>query len=154
MIKEGKAAPAFTLPASDGTKVSLSKLKGAPVILYFYPKDMTPGCTQEACDFRDMKAKLARRGARVLGVSPDPVESHERFRNVHRLNFLLLSDENHKVAEKYGAWGEKMLYGRKVTGLIRSTFVIDAKGVVRKVFPRVRVQDHAERVLEAIDTLA
>ena len=153
MIEEGKKAPAFTLPADDGTKVSLSKLKGRPVVVYFYPRDMTPGCTQEACDFRDLNREFAKRGAVVLGVSPDPVASHERFRKAQRLNFPLLADEGHTVAEKYGAWGEKLMYGRKVTGMIRSTFVIDAKGVVRKVFPRVRVKGHAEKVLAALDAL-
>lgn len=153
MIEEGEKAPGFTLPADDGTKVSLGKLKGQPVVVYFYPKDMTPGCTQEACDFRDLKKEFAKRGAVVLGISPDPVTSHERFRKAQRLNFPLLADEGHVVAEKYGAWGEKVMYGRKVTGMIRSTFVIDAKGVVRKVFPRVRVQGHAQKVLEVLETL-
>jgi peroxiredoxin Q/BCP len=123
------------------------------VVLYFYPKDDTPGCTREACGFRDTYAKLKKRAV-VLGVSPDGLDAHEDFRNKYKLPFDLLADEDKAVAKKYGAWGEKMMYGKKVTGMIRSTFLIDGQGVVRKVFPRVRVDGHAERVLAALDELS
>lgn len=154
MIQEGKKAPDFTLPSSEGGNVSLKKLRGKPVVLYFYPKDDTPGCTREACAFRDSAAALKKRGATVLGVSGDSLASHEKFKGKYRLNFPLLSDEGREVAKKYGAWGEKVLYGKKSIGMIRSTFVIDALGVVRKVFPRVRVDGHADQVLQALDELA
>jgi peroxiredoxin Q/BCP len=154
MIKEGKPAPDFTLESSDGAPVSLADLKGKTVVLYFYPRDLTPGCTREACDFRDSQAPLKKAGAVVLGVSPDRLASHEKFKKEHRLNFPLLADPDKKVAKKYGAWGEKVMYGKKVTGMIRSTFVIDGEGVVRKVFPRVKVDGHADKVLEAVKALA
>jgi thioredoxin-dependent peroxiredoxin len=153
MVKEGRPAPPFTLPSTGGEEVSLASLRGRPVVLYFYPRDETPGCTREACAFRDAMARIKRTGAVVLGVSPDPLASHERFRSRQRLNFPLLSDPDKKVAKKYGAFGEKVMYGRKVQGMIRSTFVIDASGVVRRVFPRVRVDGHAEAVLDALKTL-
>lgn len=153
MIKEGQKAPDFTLSAADGSEVRLKNLRGKPVVLYFYPKDDTPGCTREACAFRDSQAEIRGTGAVVLGVSPDSVASHEKFRAKYALNFPLLSDPEKAVAEKYGAFGEKVMYGRKVTGMIRSTFVIDAAGVVRKVFPRVRVDGHEQRVLEALRAL-
>ena len=154
MIKEGKAAPDFTLPSSDGGEVSLKGLKGKTVVLYFYPKDDTPGCTKEACAFRDTQAKIKKSGAVVYGVSPDSVASHEKFRAKYKLNFPLLADTDKAVAKKFGAFGEKVLYGKKVTGMIRSTFIIDGDGVVRKVFPRVRVDGHAEAVLEALSALS
>ena len=153
MVKEGKKAPDFTLPSSDGADVTLRDLRGRPVVLYFYPKDDTPGCTREACAFRDARARISRTGAVVLGVSPDSVASHEKFRAKYKLNFPLLADTDKAVAKKYGAFGEKVLYGKKVTGMIRSTFVIDAEGVVRKVFPRVKVDGHDEQVLEALSQL-
>ena len=115
-IEEGSKAPDFTLPTHDGTKLKLSSLKGQPVVLYFYPKDDTPGCTKEACGFRDAKAKLAKHKAVILGVSPDSPASHEKFRTKYKLPFTLLADEGHKVAEKYGAWREKNMYGKKVDG--------------------------------------
>jgi peroxiredoxin Q/BCP len=152
MIKEGQKAPDFTLPSSEG-KVSLRGLRGKNVVLYFYPRDMTPGCTREACDFRDSQAKIKKVGAVVLGVSPDSVASHEKFKAQQKLNFPLLADTDKAVAKAYGAFGEKLMYGRKVKGMIRSTFVIDAEGIVRKVFPRVRVDGHADKVLEALETL-
>jgi peroxiredoxin Q/BCP len=153
MIKEGRKAPAFTLPSTEGGEVSLRDFLGRPVVLYFYPRDNTPGCTREACDFQGQMAKLRKRGAAVLGVSPDSLGSHEKFRAQHGLKFPLLSDPDKKVAKKYGAFGEKTMYGKKVLGMIRSTFVIDAAGVVRKVFPRVKVDGHVDRVLEALGEL-
>ncbi|HEY6553205.1 MAG TPA: thioredoxin-dependent thiol peroxidase [Vicinamibacteria bacterium] len=153
MVMEGKAAPKFTLPSSEGGEVSLEDLKGKIVVLYFYPKDDTPGCTREACAFRDSHAALKKKGAVVLGVSGDSLVAHEKFKAKYKLNFPLLSDPDKAVAKKYGAWGEKVMYGKKVTGMIRSTFVIDKQGVVSKVFPRVRVDGHAEKVLEAIEAL-
>jgi len=152
-IEEGSKAPDFTLPTHDGTKLKLSSLRGAPVVLYFYPKDDTPGCTREACGFRDAKAKFAKHKAVVLGVSPDSPASHEKFRATYKLPFTLLADEGHKVAEKYGAWREKNMYGKKSMGIARSTFVIDAAGTVAKVFKAVKVDGHDEQVLAVLKTL-
>ena len=153
MLKEGDKAPAFKLPSVEGGDVGLKDFAGKTVVLYFYPKDDTPGCTREACAFRDSQAALKKAGAVVLGVSPDSVESHQKFRGKYKLNFPLLADADKSVAKKYGAWGEKVMYGKKVTGMIRSTFVIDRDGVVRKVFPRVRVDGHADKVLEVVSSL-
>lgn len=152
-IEEGKKAPAFALTADDGAKVRLSELAGSPVVLYFYPKDDTPGCTREACAFRDQKAKLKKHGAIVLGVSPDTVDSHGKFRDKYKLNFPLLADLDHKVAEKYGAWREKNMYGKKSMGIQRSTYLIDAAGKVAKVWKRVKVDGHDEQVLAALADL-
>ena len=146
----GTKAPDFTLLTHDGTKLKLSSLRGRPVVLYFYPKDDTPGCTREACGFRDAKASLARHDAVVLGVSRDGPDSHARFRATHKLSFTLLCDPDHAVAEKYGAWREKTLYGRKSMGIVRSTFVIDATGRVVKVFRAVKPDGHADQVLEVL----
>ena len=153
MIQEGKPAPRFTLPSTEGKDIALEDYRGQPVVLYFYPKDDTPGCTKEACGFQDAFSKIKRRGAVVLGVSPDSVASHDKFRAKYKLKFPLLADEKKAVAKKYGAFGEKTMYGRKVTGMIRSTFVIDAEGVVRKVFPKVRVDGHVEQVLKTLAEL-
>jgi peroxiredoxin Q/BCP len=153
-IEEGAKAPDFTLPTHDGSKLKLSSLKGAPVVLYFYPKDDTPGCTKEACGFRDSKAKLAKFAAVVLGVSPDSPESHEKFRKKYSLPFTLLADVDHKVAEKYGAWREKNMYGKKSMGIARSTFIIDAAGRVAKVFRAVKADGHDAQVLAALAELA
>ncbi len=153
MIKEGQKAPDFELESSAGGRVSLKGLKGRPVVLYFYPRDMTPGCTREACAFRDAHLQLRKRGAVVLGASPDSTASHAKFRDAHKLNFPLLSDPDKAVAKKYGAFGEKLMYGKRVVGMIRSTFVIDAAGTVRRVFPRVRVDGHDAQVLQALDSL-
>jgi peroxiredoxin Q/BCP len=153
MLKEGQKAPEFKLPSSEGKDVSLKELRGKPVVLYFYPKDMTPGCTREACDFRDHQSQLKKAGAVVLGVSPDSLASHEKFRGQHKLNFPLLADTDKAVAKSYGAFGEKVLYGKKYKGIIRSTFVIDREGVVRKVFPKVRVDGHVDQVLETLKQL-
>ena len=152
-IEPGKKAPAFTLTADDGTKVRLAELKGHPVVLYFYPRDDTPGCTREACAFRDQKAALKKLGAKVFGVSPDDVESHVKFRKKYRLNFPLLADSNHKVAEKYGAWREKNMYGKKTMGIQRCTYLIDEAGKVAKLWKRVKVDGHDEQVLEALAEL-
>jgi peroxiredoxin Q/BCP len=152
-IEEGKKAPAFTLTADDGSKVKLADLQGRPVVLYFYPKDDTPGCTKEACAFRDRKAELEKAGAIVLGVSPDTVEKHVAFREKYSLNFRLLADTEHAVAEKYGAWREKNMYGKKSMGIQRSTFLIGADGKVAKVWAKVQVEGHDAQVLEALKAL-
>ena len=152
-IEVGKKAPAFTLTADDGKKVRLSDLKGRPVVLYFYPKDDTPGCTKEACAFRDRQAEIEQLGAKVLGVSPDTVESHVKFRDKFNLNFPLLADPDHAVAEKYGAWREKNMYGKKSMGVQRSTYLIDADGKVAKVWQRVQVDGHDDQVIEALKQL-
>ncbi len=153
-IEEGARAPAFTLSAHDGSTIALSRLKGSPVVLYFYPKDDTPGCTREACEFRDASDRFAALGAVVLGVSRDSAAAHEKFRAKHRLPFALLVDADHAVAEKYGAWREKTLYGKKSMGIVRSTFVIGADGRVAKVFRSVKPDGHAEQVLAALADLA
>lgn len=152
-IEEGQKAPDFTLQTHAGEKLKLSSLRGSHVILYFYPKDDTPGCTKEACGFRDLQADLDARGTITLGVSPDSVESHARFREKYDLPFVLLADPEHRVAEKYGAWREKTLYGKKSMGIVRSTFVIDPEGRVAKVFKNVRADGHAEKVVASVDTL-
>ncbi len=151
MLKEGKKAPAFTLPSTSGEKTSLKDYAGKTVVLYFYPKDMTSGCTTEALDFKAASRKLQSRDAVVLGVSKDSIERHEKFIGKHKLNFELLSDESGKVIEKYGAWGEKNMYGKKMMGIIRSTVVIGPDGKVVKVFPKVRVKGHVDAVIAAID---
>ncbi len=153
MIRVGDVAPDFTLAGADGEMVTLSQLRGRAVVLYFYPKDDTPGCTKEACAFNDALPRLGRADAVVLGVSPDTPASHARFRSKYGLGFTLLSDPDKAVATRWGAFGEKVMYGRTVQGMIRSTFVIDPHGLVRKVFARVRVDGHAERVLEALAAL-
>jgi peroxiredoxin Q/BCP len=141
------------LTADDGSKVRLSELAGGPVVLYFYPKDDTPGCTKEACAFRDLSVDMKKLGARVLGVSPDDVASHASFREKFRLNFPLLADVDHKVAEKYGAWREKNMYGKKSMGVQRSTYLIDADGKVAHVWKRVQVDGHDQQVLAALKAL-
>jgi peroxiredoxin Q/BCP len=150
---EGSKAPAFTLPADDGSKVKLSDLKGSPVVLYFYPADDTPGCTREACAFRDRSVELKKLGAKVIGISPDDVASHVKFRDKHTLNFPLLADTDHKVAEKFGAWREKNMYGKKKMGIARSTFLIDAEGKIAKVWKAVKVDGHDEQVIAALKEL-
>lgn len=152
-VEAGDKAPDFTLAADDGAKVKLAGLRGKPVVLYFYPRDNTPGCTREACAFRDRKKELAKLGATVLGVSTDTVESHAKFRDKFSLNFPLLADVDHKVAEKYGAWTEKNMYGKKSMGIQRSTFLIDAAGLVQKVWKKVSVDGHDDQVLEALKEL-
>jgi peroxiredoxin Q/BCP len=149
-IEEGKKAPDFTLAADDGVKVKLADLRGKPVVLYFYPRDDTPACTREACAFRDRQKEMKKLGAVVLGVSTDDVKSHVKFRDKFSLNFPLLADVEHKVAEKYGAWREKNMYGKKSWGIQRSTWLIDRDGVVRKVWKKVFVDGHDEQVIEAL----
>ena len=151
MITEGKKAPMFTLPSADGGKWALKDQAGRYVIVYFYPRDMTPGCTTEAQEFRDAAERLAALDAIVVGISKDTIASHCKFRDKHDLNFPLLSDEDGKVLEKYDAWGEKTLYGKTSMGIIRSTVVIGPDQKVVKHFPKVRVKGHVEKVLEAIE---
>jgi len=153
MIEENSKAPAFTLPDQDGNPVSLSDFKGKTVVLYFYPKDSTPGCTTEAVDFTNLKPEFDKAGAVVLGMSKDSVRRHRNFADKNDLKVTLLSDEDGKVIEAYGAWGEKKMYGKTMMGIIRSTVVIDGDGVVRKVWPKVRVKGHAAEVLEAVKAL-
>ncbi len=150
MLEAGAKAPAFSLPDQSGKTVKLSDLKGKHVVLYFYPRDNTPGCTQEACDFRDSHRALLDAGAVVLGISPDTAASHQKFAAKFELPFPLLVDEGHAVAEKYGAWGEKTLYGKKSMGIIRSTFLIGPDGKLAKVWPKVRVNGHVDDVLAAL----
>jgi peroxiredoxin Q/BCP len=149
----GEKAPAFTLPDQSGKSVKLSDYKGKAVVLYFYPKDNTPGCTREACAFRDEHSALRKAGAIVLGVSPDSSASHEKFAGKYELPFPLLADTDHAVAEKYGVWGEKTLYGRKFLGITRASFLIDGSGKVAHVWPKVKVDGHVEQVREALEQL-
>ena len=153
-IEEGKKAPAFTLHADDGSKVKLSELKGNPVVLYFYPRDDTPGCTKEACAFRDRQDEIKALSAQVFGISPDTVESHVKFRDKFSLNFPLLADPDHAMADKYGAWREKNMYGKKSMGIQRSTYLINADGKVAKLWKRVKVDGHDQQVIDALKELA
>ena len=149
-LKKGDPAPDFTLPADDGSTVSLKSLRGKKVVLYFYPKDDTPGCTTQACDLRDDMDRLKKAGVAVLGVSPDPVASHARFRDKYGLNFPLLADEDHAVAEAYGVWREKMRFGVKALGIVRSTFVIDEQGRIAETWRGVKAAEHADWVAEKL----
>ena len=149
-MKLGQSAPAFSLPSTSGSTVSLRDFAGKQVVLYFYPRDNTPGCTVEACDFRDRDAALRKAGAVVLGVSSDSLKSHDGFRAKHGLAFDLLVDADNAVAKSYGAHGEKVMYGKKVMGTIRSTFLIDAKGKLAAIWSPVKVAGHAEEVLAAV----
>jgi len=150
MLEVGQAAPDFTLLDQDGEAVTLSALKGSPVVVYFYPKDDTPGCTRQACGFRDAYAEYEKAGAKILGVSPDDSGSHTRFIRKFELPFTLLADVDKKVCQAYGVWKEKNMYGKKSMGIVRTTFVIDPEGIVTKIFPRVKVDGHSDKVLEAI----
>ena len=153
-LKEGDPAPAFTATTNGGDTVSLADFKGQFVILYFYPKDDTPGCTKEACNFRDGIADLKKAGALVLGVSPDDVASHEKFQKKFTLPFDLLADTDHAVADAYGIWKEKSMYGKKYMGIERTTFIIDGKGKIAKIFPKVKVEEHHAEVLAALAAIA
>lgn len=152
-VEEGKAAPAFTLLDQSGNKVKLADLKGKRVVVYFYPRADTPGCTTQACSLRDSMADLKKLKAVVLGVSPDEPEAQKKFDEKHGLGFPLLSDPDHKVAEKYGAWGERSMYGRKFMGIIRSAFVIDEKGKVAAAFPKISPKDTVPKVKAALEEL-
>ena len=149
-VEEGKAAPGFSLESTEGRAIALKDLKGKKVVLYFYPKDDTPGCTTEACNFRDAFAAFGEANAVILGVSPDAVGKHDKFRAKFSLPFALLADEDHAVAEKYGVWKEKSMYGKSYMGIERTTFVIDTAGKVAKVFPKVKVAEHQKEVLDAV----
>lgn len=150
MVEEGKKAPALKLKNQDGKTVSLNDFKDQNIVLYFYPKDNTSGCTKEACNFRDEFPKFGKLDAVILGVSPDSVESHKKFAEKYNLPFDLLSDEKKELVQKYDVWKEKNMYGRKYMGVVRSTFVIDKNKKVRKIFSKVKVADHNKEVMEAI----
>ena len=152
MVKEGQPAPDFELTSDSGNTVRLSDLRGRPVVLYFYPKDDTPGCTTEACEFRDAYDVYRERGAEILGVSPDDVTSHVKFKSKYQLPFTLLADPEHEVAEQYGVWGERSFAGKKFMGINRSTFVIDADGNVARAMLGIKPAGHADEVLEALPT--
>lgn len=153
-LEPGAKAPTFSLTSDSGKKVKLADFKGKPVVLYFYPKDDTPGCTREACAFRELKPEMESAGAVVLGVSPDSPESHGQFRDKYQLNFPLLADPDHAVAEQYGAWREKNMYGKKSMGIQRSTFLIGPDGKIARVWKSVKVDGHDAKVLAAVKTLA
>jgi thioredoxin-dependent peroxiredoxin len=149
----GKKAPAFELPSSDGGTISLRDLAGRHAVIFFYPKDNTPGCTLEAQGFRDAHDRIEALGAKVVGVSKDSIASHQKFREKHDLSFPLLSDPDGAMIEAYGAWGEKSLYGKKSMGIIRSTVIVDPKGKVVAHFPKVKVKDHVDEVVRTLESL-
>jgi thioredoxin-dependent peroxiredoxin len=153
VVEEGRPAPNFTLTSDSGEAITLSSFRGAPVVLYFYPRDDTPGCTAQACGIRDVWGEFQRTGAVVLGVSPDSPKKHVQFREKYHLPFTLLSDEEHTVAEQYGTWVEKSMYGRTYIGVERSTFVIDAEGNIAKVMRRVKPAEHADDVLAVLEAM-
>jgi len=153
VLAEGDKAPSFTLPDQNGDKVRLSDLKGQTVVLYFYPRADTPGCTTQACGVRDRSADYEAAGARVIGISPDEVGAIDKFADKYDLGFTLLADADHAVAEKYGAWVEKSMYGRKYMGVARATFVIDPKGKIARVFPKVQPKKHDDLVLKALSEI-
>jgi thioredoxin-dependent peroxiredoxin len=154
LIAEGEQAPDFTLPDQDGNDVTLSELRGQPVVLYFYPKADTPGCTTQACGIRDHRADYERAGARIVGVSPDTVTAQRKFAGKYNLDFTLLADENHEVADLYGTWGEKKMYGKTYLGVQRATFIIDPDGKVAHLIPKASPKTHDDVVLEALAELA
>ncbi len=153
LINIGDKAPAFDLPADGGGRVKLSTLKGKPVVLYFYPRDDTPGCTTEAIDFSALIGDFDKAGATVIGVSKDSVAKHDKFKEKHELKVILGADEDGKIIESYGAWVEKSMYGKKYMGIDRSTILIDAKGIVRQIWRKVKVKGHAAEVLAAVKAL-
>ena len=150
MLKEGNRAPAFTAVTDTGESLTLASLRGRTVVLYFYPKDDTPGCTVEACEFRDSLPRFENLDAVVLGVSPDSVKRHQKFKTKYNLPFTLLADPDHAIAESYGVWGEKMMFGRKYMGVLRTTFVIDGEGRIGKIFRNVKPEGHAQEVEQAL----
>ena len=150
MLEEGKKAPSFALKDQTGELISLDSLKGKNVVLYFYPKDDTSGCTKEACNFRDELPKFSKLDAVIIGVSPDSVESHRKFAEKYKLPFSLLSDEKIEICNKYGVWQEKSMYGKKYMGVVRTTFIINEKGIIKKIFPKVKVDEHNAEVMEAL----
>lgn len=151
-LKVGSKAPAFSLKNADGKTVKLSDFKGKKVVIYFYPKDMTPGCTTEACAFRDDYAQLKKRNVEILGVSADDEKSHQKFAEKYSLPFPLLSDPDHSMIEKYGAWGEKSMYGKKYMGIKRMTYIIDEDGKVAHVFAKVKPETHSREVIEKVES--
>jgi peroxiredoxin Q/BCP len=153
VIEEGQQLPKFSLPADDGNVVTADSLHGKNTILYFYPKDDTSGCTKEACDFRDAFPRFGKTNAQVIGVSPDDVESHRKFKKKYQLPFQLLADEAHKLAEALGVWKEKSMYGKKYMGVERTTILVDRSGRVARIFPKVRVPGHVEEVEAALRDL-
>ncbi len=154
MLEQGDAAPGFTLPDQDGDQVSLADLRGRPVVLYFYPRASTPGCTKQACGVRDHLPAYEDANAVVIGVSPDPVKKVKTFHDDEGLNFTLLADEDHAISEAYGVWAEKSMYGKTYWGALRATFIIDADGVIRHVIPKVSPKTHDDEVLTALGELA
>jgi thioredoxin-dependent peroxiredoxin len=152
-LKVGDKAPAFSLKDTNGKTVKLSDFKGKKVALYFYPRDMTPGCTKEACGFRDDYAVLRKRGVEVVGVSADNQASHQKFTEAYSLPFTLLSDPDHSVMDAYGAWGEKNMYGKKITGVLRSTVLIDEAGKIAHIFRKVKTDTHSQDVIKVLDKL-
>jgi peroxiredoxin Q/BCP len=149
-LKEGDRAPAFEGRNQDGKTIRLSDLKGKKVVLYFYPKDDTPGCTAEACNLRDNYTELAEKGFEVIGISPDTEKSHIKFRGKYQIPFNLISDTEKKILKEYGAWGKKNLYGRIFDGVLRTTYIINEEGVIEKVFTKVNTKDHARQILEGL----
>ncbi len=149
-LKEGDKAPAFEGKNQDGKTIRLNDFKGKKVVLYFYPKDNTPGCTEEACNLRDNYAELSEKGFEVIGISPDSEKSHIKFRGKHKLPYNLISDSEKKILKDYGAWGEKSMYGKFFKGVLRTTFIINEEGVIEKVFTKVNTKDHARQILEGL----
>jgi peroxiredoxin Q/BCP len=154
MLEPGQAAPDFSLPDQDGEQIALSDLRGETIVLYFYPRADTPGCTTQACGVRDRGPDYEAAGARVIGVSPDEPEALKKFARKHDLDFTLLADHDHAVADAYGAWGEKSMYGKKYMGIVRTTFIVDADGRIARVFPKVQPKKHDTLVLKALEELA
>jgi peroxiredoxin Q/BCP len=150
MLKEGDKAPDFILKNEQDQEIALNDFKGKKVVLYFYPKDNTPGCTKEACSFRDVYDDILDAGAVVIGISKDDINSHEKFKNKHKLPFYLLSDTNNNVIESYGAWKEKKMYGKTFMGIVRSTFIIDENGIIINIYPKVKPDTHGEEVLKVL----
>ncbi|HJQ12475.1 MAG TPA: peroxiredoxin [Gemmatimonadaceae bacterium] len=153
MIKEGDKLPRFSLPADDGSTVNNESLKGTRTVLYFYPKDDTTGCTKEACEFRDAFPRFGQTDARIIGVSPDSIVSHQKFKKKYDLPFQLLADEKHQLADAFGVWKEKSMYGRKFMGIERTTVIVDADGRVARIFPKVSVAGHVAEVEQAVRDL-